>query len=193
GGQVMRGHLKERSPGHWAIVIETRDPATDKRKRKWHSFKGGKREAQLKCARLISEITGGTYIDPTKTTVGQFLTRWCEHMKSQVSPRSHERYVEIATKNLIPLLGAVRLLKLQSAQISTAYTTALKSGRRDGAGGLSPRTVHHMHRVLKQALGQAVKWGELTVNPCNVNPPKVERQRLDTYDLAQTVDWPDHL
>src|SRR5665811_1802549 len=37
-----------------------------------------------------------------------------------------------------------------------AYATALASGRRDGKGGLSRRTVHHMHRVLKQALGQAV-------------------------------------
>lgn len=38
------------------------------------------------------------------------------------------------------------------------------SGRCDGKGGLSPRTVHHMHRILKQALGQAVKWGLLKRN-----------------------------
>jgi hypothetical protein len=36
----MRGHLRERSPGHWAIVIDVRDPQTGKRKRRWHSFKG---------------------------------------------------------------------------------------------------------------------------------------------------------
>jgi hypothetical protein len=42
----MKGHLKERSPGHWAIVIDLRDANTGKRKRKWHSFKGpsGKRK-----------------------------------------------------------------------------------------------------------------------------------------------------
>jgi hypothetical protein len=28
----MRGHLRERSPGHWAIVIESRDLQTGKRK-----------------------------------------------------------------------------------------------------------------------------------------------------------------
>jgi hypothetical protein len=24
----MKGHLRERSPGHWAIVIDVRDPAS---------------------------------------------------------------------------------------------------------------------------------------------------------------------
>ena len=27
----MKGHIRERSPGHWAIVIELRDPETGKR------------------------------------------------------------------------------------------------------------------------------------------------------------------
>ena len=34
----MKGHIRERSPGYWAIVIDLRDPATGKRRRKWHSF-----------------------------------------------------------------------------------------------------------------------------------------------------------
>jgi hypothetical protein len=38
----MKGHLRERSPGHWAIVIETRDPVTGKRKRQWHFVQGHK-------------------------------------------------------------------------------------------------------------------------------------------------------
>jgi hypothetical protein len=36
----VKGHFRERSPGHWAIVIELRDPATNKRRRKLHSFAG---------------------------------------------------------------------------------------------------------------------------------------------------------
>jgi Arm DNA-binding domain len=59
----MKGHIRERSPGHWAIVIDVRDPATGKRKRRWHSFKGTKREAQTKCAQLITEAEGGAAID----------------------------------------------------------------------------------------------------------------------------------
>ena len=57
----MKGHLRERAPGRWAIVIEMHDPETGKRKRKWHSFKGTKREAQTETSRLISAISAGTY------------------------------------------------------------------------------------------------------------------------------------
>src|SRR5437879_4485440 len=167
----MKGHLKERSPGHWAIILDHRDPATGKRKRKWHSFEGTKRQAQIECARLITAMKGGAYLEPNKITVAAFLSRWLDHIKTQVTPKSHERYAGIVNQNIIPALGAVLLTKLKPAQISTAYSNALANGRRDGTGGLSPRTVGHMHRVLKQALGQAVKWEELTRDPADAVDP----------------------
>ncbi len=105
----MKGHIRERSPGHWAIILDVRDPQTGKRRRKWHSFKGTKRQAQIECARLISAMKGGTYLEPSKTTLAQFLDRWLEHMTSQVSPKSHARYRELARKNIVPLLGSVVL------------------------------------------------------------------------------------
>ena len=103
----MKGHLRERSPGHWAIVIDVRNPESGKRRRKWHTFKGTKREAQIECSRLISEISGGAYIEPAKVTVGQFLDRWLEHMKGQLTARSHERYTELARKRKILLRSSV--------------------------------------------------------------------------------------
>lgn len=190
----MKGHIRERSPGSWAIILEQRDASTGKRKRKWHSFKGTKRQAQVECARLISALKGGTYLEPDKTTLAAFLDRWIDHIKAHVSPRSHERYADLARKNIVPLLGGVTLNKLRPAQIAEAYATALASGRRDGKGGLSPRTVHHMHRILKQALGQAVKWELLNRNPCDaVDPPKVERTAMQTFDLPQTAELIDAL
>jgi integrase-like protein len=184
----MKGHIRERSPGHWAIIIDVPDPQTGKRRRKWHSFKGTKREAQIESARLVCEVKGGSYLEPTKTTFAQFLERWLDHAKAQVSPRTHERYSEIIRKNIFPLLGAVALSKLRPAQISAAYAKALASGRRDGKGGLAPTTVVYMHRLIKQSLGQAVRWELLSRNAAEaVDPPKIERGPLTTYDMAQTV------
>ena len=107
----MKGHIRERSPGHWAIVLDVRDPDTGKRKRKWHSFRGTKRQAQNESARLISALNGGTYLEPNKTTVAQFLDRWLDDIRSKVAPRTHERYAEIARKNLAPLLGSIIITK----------------------------------------------------------------------------------
>jgi hypothetical protein len=128
-------------------VLDIHDAATGKRKRKWHSFVGTKREAQVECARLISELQGGNYLEPSKTTIAQFFDRWLDHIRSRISQRTHERYSEIVRKNIIPTLGAVLLTKLRPAQISEAYARALASGRRDGKGGLAPTTVVYMHRL----------------------------------------------
>lgn len=146
----MKGHIRERSPGHWAIILDVRDPATAKRKRRWHSFGGTKRQAQVECARLISEMKGGNYLEPSKTTLAQFFDRWLEHMRSQISPKSHARYSELARKNIAPFLGSVVLSKLRPAAISAAYSKALTEGRRNGAGGLSPQTVTHCTASLSK-------------------------------------------
>jgi hypothetical protein len=130
----MRGHIRERSPGHWAIVIEMRDPATSKRRRKWHSFAGNKRQAQIECSRLISEMTRGLYIEPARITVAQFLDRWLEDVKARVTAKTHERYSEIVRKNINPLLGAVVLTRLRPMQISDAYAKAPPGAEVAGVG-----------------------------------------------------------
>src|SRR6516162_255835 len=184
----MKGHIKQRSAGHFAIVLDTRDPQTGKRRRKWISFSGTLRGARIECARLVTEMKSGAYVDATRETIAAFLDRWIEHMQGQVSPRSLERYAELCRNNIAPLLGAIPLTKLQPANISQAYAKALASGRRDGTGGLSPLTVHHMHRVLREALQQAVRWQLLARNPVDaVRPPKVERKQMQTLDAEATV------
>src|SRR5215208_3307037 len=191
----MKGHVRERPPGsgNWSAVLDTHDPETGKRKRKWHSLEAtGKRAAQIECANLISAMSGGSYMEPSKTTLAQFFVKWLAHIKPNVSPRTHERYSEIATKNLAPVLGQVILTKLQPIQISTAYATLLATGRRNGQGGLSARTVHHCHRVLNSALRQAVRWGMLVRNPTDAlekkDRPKVEKKVVATIDAGATVE-----
>jgi integrase len=187
----MKGHIRERSPGRWAIVLDISDPKTGKRRRKWHSFKGTKRQAQVESARIISETNGGSYVEPSKVTVLQFFERWLKHIKPNVSARTHERYTEIALKNIAPLIGAKLLIKLTTFEISGAYSTALANGRRDGKGGLSPRTVHHMHRILFSALDQAERWKMVPRNPAALlekrDRPKIEKKAVRTIDAPATA------
>jgi integrase len=187
----MRGHVRERGRGNWYAVLSMHDPQTSKRRVKFVSLPNckGKREAQEKCAEIIRAMRSDTYIEPDKTTLGQFLERWLEHIRTQVTPGTFERYSEIVHRNLIPGLGAFKLAKLRPDQISTYYSEALASGRKDGTGGLSARTVGHLHRVLKQALKQAVLWQALPRNPAGaVKPPKVPPKEMSTIDAAETAD-----
>ena len=122
----MKGSIRQRSPGHYAIILDLIDTTTGKRRRKWHSFTGTKREAQIECARLIAAKQGGTYLEPSKATLKQFLEKWLEHIKPNVAPRSYERYEQLTLKNIAPLLGEVILSKLQPIQISAAYAKAVE-------------------------------------------------------------------
>jgi integrase len=131
----------------------------------------------------------GNYVEPTKQTLAQFLDEWLEFIKPSIAPRTHERYAEICRKNIIPQLGALTLAGLKTDRIDAGFTKALIEGRRDGKGGLSPRTVHHMRRVLIKALNQAVTWERLARNPAiGTATPKIERRKMLAYDAAQTAE-----
>ena len=186
----MRGHVRERGKGNWYAVLSTRDPQTGKRKVRFISLPNanGKRDAQQALARIVTEINSGTYAEPDKTTLAQFLERWLAHIKTQVTPRTYGGYAERVRNNIIPALGATRLIKLLPEQISEAYSKALTSGRCDGKGGLSPQTVKHIHVVLKQALAQARVWRAISHNPADlVKPPKLARGEMQTVNTDQTA------
>jgi integrase len=67
----------------------------------------------------------------------------------------------------------------------------MENGRCDGKGGLSPRTVHHMHRVLYSALNQAERWKLINRNPAALlekrDRPKIERKPVTTIDAPTTA------
>ncbi|MDG3578355.1 site-specific integrase [Rhizobium sp. YJ-22] len=190
----MKGHIRERSPGKWAIILDVPNPETGRRRRKWHTFHGTKRQAQVECARLIAELDGGSYVEPAKTTVREYFEHWLKHEKANVSPKTHQRYEELLLKNVAPILGSVTLNKLSAARIDATWGQLLESGKRNGKGGLSPRTVHHCRRVMLTAMDQAVKWDLLKKNPvAATRPPKVERASMEAYGALQMGQMLDEL
>src|SRR5262245_32235331 len=90
GEEIMKGHIRERGKGRWYVVLD--DYSSGNRRRRWVSLPGcrGKREAILAAARLTVEAQDGGAVDPSRLTVGVFIERWLDHMKSQVGARAHE-------------------------------------------------------------------------------------------------------
>ena len=136
------------------------------------------------------DVNGGAYVETSKTTLAQFLDRWLKHIKPNVSPRTHERYEQIATKNIAPLLGGKILSKLQPIDISEAYAKLLESGRCDGQGGLSPRSVHPAHRVLYSALSQAERWKLIVRNPAALLERRDRPRKWNASRLRQSTPLP---
>lgn len=192
----MKGHIRKRGTQSWAIVLDLGRDASGKRRQKWHSIKGTKRDAERELSKLINSLHTGDYIEPSKMRVSEYLTRWlADYAKTSVSPKTYERYSQIVENSIAPKLGGHRLADLRPLHIQAMYSEALREGRRDGKGGLSPQTVLHFHRVLHKALAQAVKWQLLARNPADaVDPPKPERKSMraladnEMADLLKLVE-----
>lgn len=185
----MKGHIRKRGQKSWAIILDLGRDDTGKRRQKWHTVHGTKKDAQAELARLINEINTGEYIEPSKMLVREYLDRWLkDYAEQSVSPKTLERYQQIIENNVKPAIGSYALSKLKPLHIQSFYTDALTSGRKDGKGGLAPQTVLHFHRLLHRALGQAVRWQLLGRNPVDAaTPPRPERKEMNALDDAQTA------
>ena len=98
----MSGHIRRRGERSWELKFDAgNDPLTGKRRIRYHSFKGTKREAEVKLAKLVAENATGEYIDSSKMTVGEFVDRWQRDWTAHhVSPKTFERYAELLRKCL---------------------------------------------------------------------------------------------
>ena len=185
----MTGHIRERGPGTWAVVVPVGRYADGRPKYKWSTVKGGRRDAQRELNRRLAEQQAGTYVEPSKLTVGQYLQRWlADYAKPKVRAKTYEGYEEFVRVHLAPALGHFQLAKLKPLDIQGYYARLQRDGRRDGKGGLSARTALHHHRVLRQALHQAVKWELLARNPADaVEPPQPEDREMPALDAAESA------
>ena len=200
----MKGHLRKRGSNTWALIVELGHDAEGKRRQKWHTFHGNKKDAEAELTRLLHELNTGMYAEPDRMLVRDYLKRWLkDYAQPSVAPKTFERYQEIVTLHLDPALGHIPLQRLKPLHIQAMEAQMLVSGskkrvkkpdnkqhesRPNPPLGLSARTVLHHHRVLHAALEQAVKWQLLARNPADaVRAPRPEAKEMDVLDEAGIV------
>jgi integrase len=187
--EEVEGHIRKRGKRSWSIVVERGRGPDGRRLQSWHTVRGTRRDAERERARLLHELNTGAYVEPAKLTVAQYLDQWLrDYAEPRVAAKTFERYEEIIERHLVPALGHHRLDKLQPLHIQAYYSSALRGGRLDGKGGLSAQTVLHHHRLLRQALHQAVRWQLLMRNPADaVEPPRPRRREMQALDDDQVA------
>jgi integrase len=188
---MSRGHIRQRGKNSWSLKFDLgRDPITGKRITKYATVHGPKKKAQEELTRLLAHRDDGTFVDPTKATLAQYLHHWLEaDIDRRVGTRTAVRHRGIVEKNIVPKLGHVPVRKLTALHIEAfeaelqrqGYVKArakpkLKEGEApppEEKRGLSAQTVQHVHRTLSQALSHAVRLGVLFKNPAQqVKPPR---------------------
>jgi integrase len=178
----MKGHIRRRGERSWELKFDLgRDAVSGKRKIAYQSFKGTRRDAQIKLAELITSANRGSYVEPTKITVSDFVRarvdQW-EAAPDGITARTAQRYRQLTEHQIVPHLGAKTLQKLTRLDVEVWHNALHQAG-------LAARTIGHAHRVLHQALGDAENDGLVAKNVCRLHKaPKVaEREMVIVKDV----------
>jgi len=136
---MSRGNITRRGKRSWRIKVEIGE--------KVHllTVRGKRQDAERELTRMLAEHDAGTLVEPTKVSVERHVTNWLDNDR-EISPKTRERYRELARNQIFPFLGAMTLQKLRPAHVERWHADLLKSGAKGGKP-LAARTVGHAHRV----------------------------------------------
>lgn len=167
---------------YWeARVTVGTDPMTGKQKQRSITGKTQHEVAQ-KLRQFTAEIDSGTYHEPSKMTVGEWLDIWAEQYLNDLKPLTKEMYMTAIRIHLKPALGKKKLENLVPTDIQTFYNSLTQ-----GEKSLSAKTVKNIHGVFHRALQQALDLNYLRINPANpCKLPRIEKPMIQTLDEAST-------
>ncbi|MEQ1792722.1 MAG: tyrosine-type recombinase/integrase [Nitrospira sp.] len=179
----MRGHIFQRYPGSWTIVLDVGrkvDPLTGRTKRvqKWKTIRGTKKEAQAELSTMLHNLNRGQVISPSKMTVAEWLDEW---LGSSIKPhkrlRTFETYQSVLTRHLKPALGQYRLCDLRASHLQAYYQGST----------LAPATLQQHQAILHNALKSAVMQDLLPRNVAALVIGKPRQQ--EDHDVLAHNCW----
>lgn len=185
GRVVNRG--TKRAP-NWSFVIDAQGPGEPRKQHRRSGFRT-RAEAQSALNDVVTALDRDNFITPSKVTVAEFAEEWLRAIRSTVRPSTHATYATNVRQHVIPEIGTVLLQRLTADRLNALYADLLESGRSDGKGALSPKTVRNIHVVVHRALRDAVRWGRTTRNVADLaDPPKMratKRHEMKTWDAQE--------
>ena len=131
------------------------------------------KEVQDKVNEALYEQQRGTLITAPNEPLKDYLTRSLEGVCAPPNKRvsTYVKYKKTINTYIIPAVGRIPLQKLEPLQVKRLCNNQLKRG-------LSPKMVVEIHGLLHKALDDAVKWGLVGRNVCDlVERPQVGRKR----------------
>ncbi len=100
----MRGHIRKRG-NNWAVVVDHDRDQDGKRRQKWHSGFRTKRDAEGALNEILNRIGSGTYVDPGRQTMAEYLREWLVAIEPTIRPGTWISYQTHIERHAIPDLG----------------------------------------------------------------------------------------
>jgi integrase len=187
----MRGHIARQDDRYYVVIDDGIDPKTGKRRQTWHPAGKNRRAAERLLAELLEQKRTDTYVEPNRLTLaGYLLDEWLPLAQTDLRHSTYDSYRRNAELHVVPRIGKTALQKLRPIDLTKFYAELLRDGRRDGRGGLAPKTVHNIHQMIRKALEDAVQLNYVVRNAAasaKVPKPTSSRRREMQYWTADEL------
>jgi integrase len=163
------------------VVVELPcDPETGKRRQKWVTVKGTKRDAERVLAEMGAQVERGfPGTAPARMTVGEYLEKWLEAIRGTVRPTTAAKYAT-EVRRLTAAVGNILVSKLTPADVQAAAARLPET--------LAPATRRRTFDTLRAALRRAVEWGLLARDPlAGVKPPSTPVREVRVWSEEEAM------
>lgn len=187
---IKRVPLADGSVRYRFVIDIGRDPKTNKRQQKTHTF-DRMREAKAEYARIKSETARGVYVAPANTTVNalldDYLTQACRDVEEGTASNYRHALAPVRER-----LGERRAQSVTEQDIDQLVDWMLTEGRKRGGKpgtGLSARTVSLTLGQLRAALNLGVRRQLLVRNVALDTKVPRSARKAAAEKRAQRAPW----
>jgi integrase len=130
-------------------------------------------------------------------TLGAYMETWLTGLMTEaLAPTTIASYKTNVNAHIVARLGSMPLDAVTPTLIKQFYSELLTEGRRDGSGGLSPRTVNYVGTILGKAMRDAEAQRLINRNPAlGVRKPrsKAKASKVRSWTAGQLRTFLDHV
>ncbi len=179
-----------RGGNSWRIKFDLAPGPDGKRRSRFVTFRGSKKEAEAKRIELLAAVGKGMFVEPSKLTVIEHVRARLKQWKSagDIGDKTHERYSELVENQIARFpIAAIKLQALKPVDVEAWHTDLRENGSVRG-GGISARTIGHAHKVLSKALREAVKFDLASRNAASKEgqtAPTVDADDVEIIDAKR--------
>ncbi|MGC2362803.1 MAG: tyrosine-type recombinase/integrase [Candidatus Cybelea sp.] len=185
----MEGHLYKRGRSKtWYLLYDLPKAHGDKRKQcSVRIGKMPKSHAEARKREILRRVDQGTWQSAPSLTVEKFLRLWLDATRPRLAAKTHERYSSLVQLYVLPVIGQLRLGKVEPKHLRQLYQSIIEKG-------LSKQTALHVHRALHTAFAYGVReeriLGENIVSlvkapqPDARTPMNISREQVRAVILA---------
>jgi len=138
------------------------------------------KEARLKMEQCKVDLATNTYVTPHQVTYNDWVDSWLKiTIKNSIKQTTWLLYESLIRNHIKPEFEGIKLVNLKTANIKNLYNKKLEVG-------LSPQTIRHMHKIIKQSIEQAIAENLLTKDISKpVKLPRLEKKEMKTLTKDQ--------